>query len=79
MKGVSCQCVYFCVRDVPPPPFPPHPISFLSGPYKGPRNPCSVADFNRVSTLNIQDDRDYSVSLVSGASSLQDRGACCQR
>lgn len=46
MKGLSCHCVYFCVWDVPPPPFPTHPISFLSSPYKNPRNPSPVADLD---------------------------------
>lgn len=73
MKGVSCRSVYFCARDAPPPsPFAPHPIS--SSGIK-PQDSLSAAELN-VCPLNIYNDRqDYSVSLVPGVSSLQDRGA----
>lgn len=39
MEGVSCQQTSH--HHIP---FPPHPISFLSCPYKNPRNPCSAPD-----------------------------------
>lgn len=34
MKGVSCQRVYLCFRDVPPSPSPSHRMSFLNRSYK---------------------------------------------